>query len=384
MKILHIGKYYPPFKGGMENFLEDLVREQAGRGHEVKVLCHQHEKGRPTESVKAMPGLEVTRAKIKGVLAYAPLAPDFHNHLFELLNIFQPEVIHIHMPNLSAFWLLRTRKLPRMVIHWHSDVVSSGNDWKLRTLYPFYQVFEKSLLTRCHRIIATSGSYLRTSAPLEAFREKCRVIPLGVSLEKLTGLEPDGSGRIRSTRIYGGYVPEDEFILSVGRFTYYKGYDYLVKACKAGYQGRLVIVGDGPLKTAITELARRLGLEKRVFMPGMAGDDLLHRFFAQCTAFCLPSIERTEAFGMVLLEAMFHGKPLITTLVEGSGMNEVNINNETGLVVGPRDPSGLARVMNFMLEHNNEAERMGENGRQRLLEKFVISRVAEEVEKVYV
>ena len=383
MKILHIGKYYPPFHGGMENFLDDLAREQAGLGHEVKVLCHHHEKGLPCEADQVLPGLEIIRVKTIGVLAYAPMAPGFIKTLSGLLRKFQPDVIHAHMPNLSAFWLLFSRAPVKMIIHWHSDVVSSENDWKLRMLYPFYRVFEKRILERAHRIIATSEAYLETSAALQAFREKCRVIPLGVSLDKLRHFAGEFDDRVDPERINDHSIAGQDFILSVGRFTYYKGYEYLVRACKAGYQGRLVIVGDGPLKPGLMGLVRKLGLEKRVFMPGMVDDDHLHGLFARCTAFCLPSIERTEAFGMVLLEAMFHAKPLITTRVEGSGMNEVNVHEETGLAVSPKDPADLARAMNFMLEQKQKAGRMGEYGRGRLEERFDICRVAREIEKVY-
>ena len=383
MKILHIGKYYPPFQGGMENFLADLAREQVSQGHEVQVLCHQHERGRPTETDPVDSGLEITRVAIMGVVAYAPITSGFFRILKDVLSFFKPDVVHAHMPNLSAFWLLFSRVPAKVVIHWHSDVVSSENDWKLRVLYPFYRVFEKRILERAHRIIATSDAYLQTSAALQAFRDKCRVIPLGVSLDKLGNFAGEFDDRVDPERINDHPIAGQDFILSVGRFTYYKGYEYLIRACKAGYQGRLVIVGDGPLKPGLMKLVRKLGLEKRVFMPGMVDDDHLHGLFARCTAFCLPSIERTEAFGMVLLEAMFHAKPLITTRVEGSGMNEVNVHGETGLAVSPKDPADLARAMNFMLEQKQKAGRMGENGRLRLKQRFDICRVAREVEKIY-
>jgi glycosyltransferase involved in cell wall biosynthesis len=383
MKILHIGKYYPPFQGGIENFLADLAREQVSQGHEVRVLCHQHERGRPTETDPVDSGLEITRVAIMGVVAYAPITSGFFHILKDVLSFFKPDVVHVHMPNLSAFWLLFSRVPAKVVIHWHSDVVSSENDRKLRVLYPFYRIFEKRLLGKADRIIVTSHSYLSTSLALRRFRNKCMAVPLGLSLEKLKNFDRKGDGRVDSGKINEYSVPEDGFVLSVGRFTYYKGHKYLIKACQKGYARKLVIVGHGLLRPGLMELVRKLGLENRVFMPGKVDDDHLHRLFAQCTAFCLPSIERTEAFGMVLLEAMFHSKPLITTRVEGSGMNEVNIHNRTGLVVDPGDPDQLARAMNFMLDHKDEASRMGANGRLRLKQRFAISRVAREVEKIY-
>ncbi len=374
MKILHIGKYYPPFHGGIENFLDDLVREQAGQGHEVKVICHQHERGRPTETEPVDSGPEIIRAAILGVAAYAPVAPGFYRALRDVLNEFRPDVVHVHMPNASAFWLLLTKNDFKLVIHWHSDVVSSENDWKLKTLYPFYRIWETRLLARADNVIATSRPYLDTSIPLRRFKHKCRVIPLGINPSRLESFKKTLRVSARISEV---------FILSAGRFTYYKGYEYLIRACTLGYKGRLVIAGGGPLMPDLERLVRRLRLSDRVFMPGKLSNFDLHQYFQGCRAFCLPSIERTEAFGMVLLEAMFYGKPLITTRIEGSGMNEVNIHEQTGLVVSPEDPDALARAMSFMLEKTEKAEEMGLRGRRRLLEQFVMVRVAREVDGVY-
>lgn len=374
MKILHIGKFFPPFHGGMENFLYDLAREQAEAGHDVSVLCHHHEKGRSTDNFQTESGAAIFRVSILGMAAYAPVAPEFYRVLKNLLGKLKPDVVHVHMPNVSVFWLLLIKKHFKLVVHWHSDVVSSENDWKIRLLYPFYSLPENRILAMADAIISTSNSYLETSSPLKHYKEKCRVIPLGVRLDKFVSPQ--------NNLVYDT-ADEDACILSVGRFTYYKGFEHLIRACKEGYQGRLVIVGDGPLRQYIQKLVRESGLCNRVDLPGKLSHCELQRHFKECCAFCLPSIERTEAFGVVLLEAMFYGKPLITTRVLGSGMNEVNIHNETGLVVEPADAAGLAKAMNNMLKNRDRAEEMGKNGRKRLVDKFLISKVAQKVEKAY-
>ncbi|WP_045213813.1 glycosyltransferase [Desulfonatronovibrio magnus] len=375
MKILHIGKYFPPFHGGMENFLDDLVREQVRVGNEVLVLCHQHKRGCPTETCQSGSGAQIVRVAIMGVAAYAPVAPGFYQSLRKVLTEFKPDVVHVHMPNVSAFWLLFIKKSFKLVIHWHSDVVSSENEWKLRTLYPFYSLPETRLLAKADVIIPTSTPYLETSFPLKRFKKKCRVIPLGIKRNKF-GSEMNHADS-------GSGCEGDEYIFSVGRFTYYKGFKYLIRACKDGYPGRLVIAGDGPLRADMQRLVQSSGLGSRVSLPGRLSHFELQQCFKKCRAFCLPSIERTEAFGVVLLEAMSLGKPLITTRVEGSGMNEVNVHNETGLVVEPADSVGLARAMNYMLQNRARAEEMGSRGRARLQEKFSIERVVWEVGKVY-
>jgi rhamnosyl/mannosyltransferase len=376
VKILHIGKYYPPFHGGMENFLEDLAQEQAACGHRVWILCHWDERGRPTQTIEICSGLKVTRTKISMVLAYAPIATGFFRSLCNILNFFSPDVIHVHMPNLSAFYLLFLKRLSKIVVHWHSDVVASDYDLKLRMLYPGYRIFEKKLLSRAETVIATSEAYLHTSKPLLKFKEKCRVVPLGISLTKMNRFEQ------KSTQSWGVQESRD-FLLAVGRFAYYKGFEYLIKACARGYKGKVVIVGDGPLRKKLESLVHKLALKQRVAMPGVLPDNQLYQLLSKCIAFCLPSIERTEAFGLVLLEAMYYAKPLITTNVSGSGMNEVNAHNTTGLVVAPENARELAEAMNFMVHNQALARAMGSNGRKRLLDKFAISRIAEKIERIY-
>ncbi len=387
MKILHIGKYFPPFRGGMENFLEDLTEEQVYCGHKVWVLCHQHETGHPTLTEELYNGLRVTRTEIKGILAYAPIAPDFFRQLEKILQSFSPDVVHVHMPNLSAFFLLLFKSLPKLVLQWQSDVVSSDYDVKLKILYPFYKIFEKQLLLRAHVIIASSESYLRTSLPLKRFQKKCRVVPLGISMAKMKRFAQQSQVfhdlQSHSVFMSDHIFKQKDFILAVGRFAYYKGFEYLIKACAQGFEGYVVIVGDGPLKVELEKLVRQLSLQERIFMPGILPDNQLHQLLSECTAFCLPSIERTEAFGLVLLEAMYYDKPLITTNVIGSGMNEVNVHNETGLVVAPENSSELAEAMNVMVHNNDLSKAMGRKGRERLLEKFDIVGVADRIEKLY-
>ena len=389
MRILHMCKYYPPFMGGMENFLDLLARQQALDGHEIRVLAHWHQKNRPTEDLQLLTNLYLTRVSMKGVLVYAPVSPEFPGVLGKILASYAPDVVHVHMPNLSAFFLLLQKKIPKLVVHWHSDVLGSVHDYKLRLFYPVYRFFEKKLLQRADVVIATSESYLKSSPALAGCRDKCRAIPLGVSLDRMDELACSSHNIENKPEILKEFLSDEpgkdprDFILSVGRFTYYKGFKYLLEACSLGFGGRLIIVGHGPQWYEMDRLRISLGLSSRVCMPGSLGDQELHWLFGNCSAFCLPSVERTEAFGMVLLEAMYYKKPLITTSVEGSGMNEVNIHEKTGLVVPPCHPEALAGAMSYMLARKKEAEYMGHNARQRLEEKFTISEVAHELDQVY-
>lgn len=371
----------------MENFLEDLVQEQANHGHRVWVLCHWHETGQSTRTDELPPGLNLTRTEIKGIPAYAPLAPGFYQELRKIINSFSPDIVHVHMPNLSAFFLLLFKTLPKIVVHWHSDVVASDHDFRLKLLYPGYRIFEKRLLEKAEIVICTSGAYLNSSTPLAMVKKKCRVIPLGISQAKMKKFDSkstnyeDHPGKhffLKRT-----VVGQRDFILAVGRFSYYKGFEHLIRACAQGFGGYVVIVGDGPLRPVLNRLIDKLCLKQKIVLPGMLPDHYLYQLLSACTSLCLPSIERTEAFGLVLLEAMYYAKPLITTKVAGSGMNEVNIHNVTGLVVQPENPRDLAKAMDYMVHNKEHAQTMGMKGRQRFLKYFVISSVAEQIERLY-
>ena len=180
MRILHIGKFYPPFHGGMENFLAALIESQVSSGHEVAALVHAHTPtglSFPPYSSDVLPW--IIRAPCYGRLLYAPISPAFPFWLARTLRDFCPDILHFHLPNTSAFWALassRSWKVP-WVIHWHSDVVASKIDHRLKLAYRFYRPFEQAMLKRANAIVVTSPPYLESSLALRDWRAKCHVVP---------------------------------------------------------------------------------------------------------------------------------------------------------------------------------------------------------------
>jgi len=160
--------------------------------------------------------------------------------------------------------------------------------------------------------------------------------------------------------------------------------DYLdVEARVAELQPELVIVGDGPERHEIRQMVAHHRLQDRVALPGKIEKKELMHLFDLCDVFCLPSIERTEAFGLVLLEAMYFGKALITTMIPGSGVNEVNEHAITGLQVPPADPHALAKAIIFLKTHPETRIEMGKMGRARFKNHFDIQPVASRIETIY-
>ncbi len=376
LRILHLGKFYPPVRGGIENFSHDLARAQLKAGMHPFVLAHRTGSFQSTR-IETVEGIPVCRAATLAHLVYAPLSPGYALLLEKIVADFNPDVIHAHLPNPSAFWLLFGRIRKPIVLHWHADVVPSKIDRRLAMAYRAYRPFERHLLRASSAIIATSGPYLESSLPLREFRRKSHVIPLGLDTSRLHLPSSGATDSIREL------LPKKFLLLSAGRFSYYKGFDQLIDVVRDLPGVFLVIAGDGPLRAPLTRKVRQMALADRVLLPGEVSDRLLHALMASCDAFCLPSVERTEAFGMTLLEAMAFGKPLISTSIEGSGTGWVNVDGKTGLVVPPRNRAAMRAAIEALMSDPERRHEMGLESEARLGESFQIDRVASQVLRLY-
>lgn len=375
MRILHVGKYYAPFEGGIENFLASFLKHSANNDVTHLVMAHHHRLWRRS-SVEHRPEATLVRSLTLCKLLFAPISPFFHAQLKSHIQAFDPDVIHVHMPNLSAFWLLLLGpKLSRpIVVHWHADVVSSRKNLMLSLAYLFYRVLEKRLLARAAAIIVTSPPYLQTSRPLGPWREKCQVIPLGLEPATSTGADAAPTPWDSPTRFK---------LLCIGRLTYYKGQQYLIRAVAPLPHIELVLVGTGKAMDNYKALVDKLGIGERVRLFGHATAAELDTLLATCDGLCLPSIERTEAFGLVLLEAMRQGKPCICTDVTGSGMSWVVQDGVTGLVAKSEDADDLRRAIAKLADDPALAAALGRRGYARYTGEFTMETVTKKILALY-
>jgi len=386
MKILHLGKYYPPFYGGIENFMCELMNQQVVDGFDVSAIVHHHEFNKPYQ-FENIDDVNVYKIPTYGQVAYAPLSSSFGYYLNKIISEEKPDVLHIHMPNLSAFWCLFlpiARKIP-WVIHWHADVIGSVPDLKIKLLYPFYRVFESALLKRSQKIIATSPVYLASSLPLKKWIKKTAVIPLGLrSIEEKRNIDvlkdnlQEPLSLIESEQIK---------LLMIGRLTYYKGHiviiDAIAKLKEQDVDFSLRIVGGGELLADIEQQIKDLRLENSVILLGKLSSDDLENELQNTDLLCLPSIERTEAFGVVLLEAMRASKPCLVSDVCGSGMSWVVQDNKTGFVVKHNDVDSLVEKLKFITANRGLLEAYGAIGRKRFEKTFSIGAVSSEISALY-
>jgi rhamnosyl/mannosyltransferase len=379
--VLHIGKFFAPFKGGVETYLHDAMQALQAEGVQCAALVHNHQRSlRARHEQAGAPGqaIPLVRAGTWVRAFFTPISPGFRGCLKRLVEDFKPDVIHVHLPNPSSFWVLSlasARAVP-LVVHWHSDVITKDLGGVMRFLYTLYRPFERALLSRAAAIIATSESYLASSESLADFPGKCRVIPLGLDTSLFAGLA--GPARREPSS------PRPLQVLSIGRLTYYKGFGYLVRAVARLTGVQLHIVGDGELREELEGLARQVGAGDRVVFHGALDDQQLAERLHDCDCVCLASIERTEAFGLVLLEAMYFGRAAVVTRVAGSGMAWVVQDRVTGLVVPPADIAALAMALAQLRDDPALLEQLGANGRQRFDQLFKIEYSARALSDTYI
>lgn len=391
IRVLHIGKYYPPVAGGVELFLHDLLHALSARGLATAALVH-HDRVHPDQAhqdrvdlpeqrpaADAQPA--VYRVPILGQLLYAPLSPAFPWWLARAIRDIRPQLLHLHLPNTSVFAALvlpAARRLP-WVVHWHADVGGSRIDRRLALAYGLYRPFEQAVLARSRAMIATSPPYLQASHGLRRHQARCSVIPLGIAPERLETREP--GAREAAEQIWGD--SPGLRVLAVGRLTYYKGHEVLIDAAAQVPDARVVIAGGGERRARLAARISAARLDDRVRLAGLVPDGLLHALMASCDLLCLPSLERTEAFGLVLLEAMHFGKPVVVSDIPGSGTGWVVAQAGHGLLTRPGDAQSLARALIQLQQQPALRATLGENGREALRTRFGIDAVAARTQALY-
>ena len=266
------------------------------------------------------------------------------------------EIVHLHMPNpTGAMAYLASRHRGRLLVTWHSDIL------RQRILKRVFTPIERTILQMARAVVVTSDNYLRTSAPLSVHRSKCRVIPYGIALENFdTAHDP------RVAELRARYGPR--IVLSIGRMVYYKGFEHLVRAMQT-VRAKLVLIGDGPLRPVLQREAAALGVADRIDFVGELQNESTPPYYQAADLFVLPSIARTEAFGIVQVEAMAAGKPVINTRLD-SGVPAVSLHGLTGITVPPSNPEALGDAMNKLLDDNHLREMYGQSAKRLAQQKF--------------
>lgn len=368
MKVLQIYKdYYPPIVGGIEKHMSLLSQKLSLRGIEVTAIVSNTTN---KFEVGSIGNVNIIKVPQWGRMASAPINPTLPFWIRRLGA--KHDLLHFHLPNpTSVVSYLMTGMRKPIIATYHSDIVRQR---RLRNIYmPFLHYFLKC---KVNRIIATSPVYKQNSRLLRRFSGKCSVIPLGIETESFEE-KPNSLQRIK--KIKERY--KEPIILFVGKFRYYKGLHILVRAMQ-GVKAKLLLIGSGPIERELRAEVQQLGLNDHVEFIGQVPDGTLIDYFKACDMFVLPSIFKSEAFGIVILEAMACAKPVISTEL-GTGTTFVNINKKTGLCVAANDVTELRAAMNYLIENPEVKEQLGCNGRIRVNTIFGASTMVDNTIKLY-
>lgn len=361
LEVLHVGKFYPPHMGGIETHLEGLCRELR-KSVDVQVVVANDHRFAIEETLDSVP---VARVPTWLTLASTPLAPA----MVAKLRAYQGEILHLHLPNpMAVMAYLASGYRGSVVVTYHSDMV------RQKVLGPLFEPWLHAALRRSSAIIATSPNYVRTSHVLARHQERCHIIPLGTAIESFGRCDPSAVASVR--REYG-----ERLIVSVGRLVYYKGFEYLIRAM-AQVSGKLLIVGDGPLRNRLGALASEVGVADRVFLLGKIDHDRLVACYHAAQVFVLASVARSEAFGIAQIEAMAAGLPVVNTNLD-SGVPFVSVHESTGLTVPPADPDRLAVAINRLLDNPNLRHAFGRMARLRARQEFSVEVMARRTLSLY-
>ena len=365
MQVLHIGKYYPPFRGGVETVLAGLCEGLAERGASVTALVSND---RPLTSEEMVRGVRVVRLARRWTVRSQPICPE----LGTFLRSWQGDLVHLHLPNPLAAWTcLRTRPQGKWLGLHHSDIVRQRllalpADWVLRRFY-----------AKAAAIMVPTPQHITHSRILPEFEDKCRVIHFGV----------DPSLFHTQGRPWDPDLPEDwqerPLVLFAGRLVYYKGVEVLLEAARQIPDVVVAVVGTGPDLESLKDKASALGLlHCRVRFLGEISEERLRNLYQRAAMFVLPSVLRSEAFGLVQLEAMASATPVISTDLP-SGVPYVNQHEKTGLVVPPGHAQALAEAITRLATDPQTASRFGLAGRERVLREFTCQQMADQVMALY-
>jgi rhamnosyl/mannosyltransferase len=292
-------------------------------------------------------------------VAKLDVVPGLSALLRELLRE-PPDVWHMHTPNVTMMLaVLNCRRLRPLVITHHSDIV------RQRLLKHVVRPLETALYRRAALLLSDSPGYADGSPLLQKFAPKTATLPLGLDLTPFQS--PSATAREHAGRLRARFP--GPVWLSVGRLIYYKGLHVALAALR-DVPGTLVVIGTGPLGAELKARAAELGVADRVVWYGHASGDELVAALLTATALWFPSVARSEGFGLVQVEAMASGCPVVNTAIPESGVSWVCRHEREGLTVPMGDPTALAAAAGRLLTEPGLRERLAAAGRERAATEF--------------
>ena len=365
MKVLQLGKFYP-IRGGVEKVAFDLMKGLSEKHISCDMLCAAEEGSDRIIRLNDYARLICCRTWVKACATM--ISPSM---IFTLRRICREyDIIHVHHPDpMACLALFLSGYKGKVVLHWHSDIQ------KQKLLLKFYRPLQQWLLRRADKIVGTSPVYLAESPWLQKVQEKTVCLPIGVVP---MAPEPEAVEAIRQQ------YPGKKIVFSLGRLVAYKGFCFLVEAARYLSEDYVVLIGGtGALKEELEKEIEDLNLQNKVKLLGRVSDGALPAYYGTCEVFCMSSVQKTEAFGIVQIEAMSCGKPVVATQIPQSGVSWVNKEGISGLNVEPGKAQELAEAIERITGNAETYQRFSEGAKTRYQEMFTKERMIEKCLTIY-
>ena len=326
LRVLLFGRYADEDFGGIERHVRNLVLAMKDDVAFTNLVAW-----RTSIAQDDTWPCPVYRSRALGVVASLPLCPGMPREARRLHRDQHFQIAHLHLPDpMSHYAAVSLPREVKLVVTWHSDIV------RQKSVFAFYRPMLKGLMARASFVIAPTPAHFDSMPQLASLAtpEKRRVVPFGFDLERYRRPHPKASEIRQKIKA--------PMVFALGRHVYYKGFDVLIRAMQNVPGACLLLGGTGPLTGELKAMAG-----KNVHFVGRIPDEELPAYYQACDVYCLPSVAPSEAFGIVQVEAMAAGKPVICTQLD----NGVNWVNPEGPTVPPGDVQALASALNEVLKN---------------------------------
>jgi glycosyltransferase involved in cell wall biosynthesis len=354
LKILQLCKFFPPHFGGIETVSNNLMMDLTSLELPNTVLAFGLENSY-REHVDTMTKSKCSIFVAKSLILLGSLPLSFHYFRTYKKIKKDYDVLIVHLPNpFAAICILLSGFNGNVLLYWHSDVVNKG------IMGYFLTPIEILLIKRADAVLAPTIAHINSSKYSKLFKFKSHVVSYPVDRSILDCA--------KYQRNIPKVISKPVRILAIGRLVEYKGLSFLIRAVSLlNFDFKLDIIGDGPLRSSLINLVYDLNLSHKVFIHGSISDAHREVFLMEANIFCLPSVSKAEMFGMVQLEAMAHGIPVISTDIQGSGVAIFTLDSGGGVVVEPSNSVALAKAINKLVSNPSFYNKLSMSGIDNLI-----------------
>lgn len=368
-KILHIPNYYKPHIGGIEQTCHDIVDSLQGV-YEQQVLCFSEDKTTKHETID---GVRTTKCGVWKKILSQSISFSYKKEMKRIICEFKPDIVIFHYPNpFVSHYLLKylKKKKIQLIVWYHMDIV------KQKVIRKFFELQTKKLLKLASKIVCTSPIYQQKSKNLLMFKDKVSVIPSCINEERLV-LSPDD---LKQSELLKGQYQDKIIVFCFGRHVKYKGITYLVEAAQYLTDEYAVLIGgEGPLTE---DLKKQASNDFKIHFLGKISDSQLKAYLNIMDIYAFPSITKNEAFGLSLAEGMYFSHPAITFTIEGSGVNYVSLNQQTGIEVENKNAKQFAEAIMELGKNVELRTKYGKAAQKRVQDNFLLKQFKESVQNL--